>query len=73
MEEHKRRYLRDILSRKPKGWLEDFLVTVKGLEERARNYYSEVVTLDNDSFVEMMILHFFGFGHLLMIKEKRNQ
>lgn len=37
------------------GW-RIFLATVKGLEERARNYYSEVVTLDNDSFVEMMVL-----------------
>eukprot|EP00268_Persea_americana_P055285 TRINITY_DN6414_c0_g2_i1.p1 TRINITY_DN6414_c0_g2~~TRINITY_DN6414_c0_g2_i1.p1 ORF type:complete len:438 (-),score=60.52 TRINITY_DN6414_c0_g2_i1:186-1499(-) len=56
MEEHKWRYLRDIISRKPEGWLEDCLATVKGLEDRARNYYSEVITLDSDSFAEMMVL-----------------
>ncbi|XXG87388.1 hypothetical protein AAC387_Pa11g2086 [Persea americana] len=56
MEEHKWRYLRDILSRKPEGWLEDCLATFKRLEEKARDYYSEVIALDSDSFVEMMLL-----------------
>ncbi|RWR92930.1 UPF0481-like protein [Cinnamomum micranthum f. kanehirae] len=57
MEEHKWRYLHDILSRKPRGWLEDCLATVKGLEQKARNCYSEVITtLDSNSFVEMMVL-----------------
>eukprot|EP00268_Persea_americana_P047477 TRINITY_DN4951_c0_g1_i3.p1 TRINITY_DN4951_c0_g1~~TRINITY_DN4951_c0_g1_i3.p1 ORF type:complete len:302 (-),score=38.01 TRINITY_DN4951_c0_g1_i3:141-1046(-) len=57
MEEHKWRYLHDILSRKTEGWLEDCLATVKGLEKKARNYYSELITtLDSDSFVEMMVL-----------------
>ncbi|XXG87381.1 hypothetical protein AAC387_Pa11g2082 [Persea americana] len=56
MEEHKRRYLQGICSRKPEGWLEDCLITIKRLEKRARNYYSEVIPLDSNSFVEMMVL-----------------
>ncbi|RWR92934.1 UPF0481-like protein [Cinnamomum micranthum f. kanehirae] len=58
MEEHKWKYLHDIISRKheDEGWLEDCLAAVKGLEERARNCYSEVIPLDSDSFVEMMVL-----------------
>ncbi|RWR92936.1 UPF0481-like protein [Cinnamomum micranthum f. kanehirae] len=58
MEEHKWKYLHAIVSRKheDEGWLEDCLAAVKGLEERARNCYSEVIPLDSDSFVEMMVL-----------------
>ncbi|XXG87368.1 hypothetical protein AAC387_Pa11g2073 [Persea americana] len=56
MEEHKWRYLRDIRSTKSESWLKDCLATVKGLEQRARNYYSEVIPLDSNSFVEMMVL-----------------
>ncbi|RWR92924.1 UPF0481-like protein [Cinnamomum micranthum f. kanehirae] len=55
-EEHKWKYLQAIVSRKHEGWLEDCLAAVKGLEERARNCYSEVIPLDSDSFVEMMVL-----------------
>ncbi|RWR92935.1 UPF0481-like protein [Cinnamomum micranthum f. kanehirae] len=43
MEEHKWRYLHDILSEKPKGWLESCLATIKGLEKRARSHYSEII------------------------------
>ncbi|XXG87369.1 hypothetical protein AAC387_Pa11g2074 [Persea americana] len=58
MEEHKWKYLHDIVSRKhgDEGWLEDCLAAVKRLEKRARNCYSEVIPLDSDSFVEMMVL-----------------
>eukprot|EP00268_Persea_americana_P047480 TRINITY_DN4951_c0_g3_i1.p1 TRINITY_DN4951_c0_g3~~TRINITY_DN4951_c0_g3_i1.p1 ORF type:complete len:632 (-),score=120.25 TRINITY_DN4951_c0_g3_i1:229-2124(-) len=56
MEEHKWRYLHDVLCGKPKGWLESCLATIKGLEKRARSYYSEVIALDSNSFVEMMLL-----------------
>ncbi|XXG72763.1 hypothetical protein AAC387_Pa07g1786 [Persea americana] len=58
MEEHKRRYLNDILSRNGNGQskLEQCFVAVKELEERARKCYSEVIELDSYSFVEMMIL-----------------
>ncbi|XXG72292.1 hypothetical protein AAC387_Pa07g1425 [Persea americana] len=56
MEEHKWRYLHDILSRNREGSLEQYLVAVKELEERARDCYSEVITLDSNSFVEMMVL-----------------
>ncbi|RWR92931.1 UPF0481-like protein [Cinnamomum micranthum f. kanehirae] len=51
MEEHKRRYLQGICFRKPEGWLEDCLTTIKRLEKRARNYYSEVIPLDNGCFL----------------------
>eukprot|EP00268_Persea_americana_P019597 TRINITY_DN20074_c0_g1_i1.p1 TRINITY_DN20074_c0_g1~~TRINITY_DN20074_c0_g1_i1.p1 ORF type:complete len:476 (+),score=70.71 TRINITY_DN20074_c0_g1_i1:208-1635(+) len=58
MEEQKRRYLNDILSRNGNGQskLEQCFVAIKGLEERARRCYSEVSELDSYSFVEMMIL-----------------
>ncbi|XXG87392.1 hypothetical protein AAC387_Pa11g2088 [Persea americana] len=58
MEEHKWKYLHDIVSRKheDEGWLEDCLAAVRGLEEGARNCYSEAIPLDSDSFVEMMVL-----------------
>ncbi|XXG87396.1 hypothetical protein AAC387_Pa11g2090 [Persea americana] len=60
MEEHKWKYLHDVVSRKQKdedeGWLEDCLAAVKRLEKTARNCYSEVIPLDTDSFVEMMVL-----------------
>ena len=56
MEEHKWRYLRDILSRNPEGSLKWHLVALKELEERARRCYSEVIKLDTNSFVEMMLL-----------------
>ncbi|RWR84773.1 UPF0481-like protein [Cinnamomum micranthum f. kanehirae] len=38
------------------GSLEQYLVAVKELEERARDCYSEVITLASNSFVEMMVL-----------------
>eukprot|EP00268_Persea_americana_P042829 TRINITY_DN42903_c0_g1_i1.p1 TRINITY_DN42903_c0_g1~~TRINITY_DN42903_c0_g1_i1.p1 ORF type:complete len:474 (+),score=58.18 TRINITY_DN42903_c0_g1_i1:49-1470(+) len=60
MEEHKWKYLHDIVSRKQEdgdeGWLEDCLAAVKRLEKSARNCYSEVIPLHTDSFVEMMVL-----------------
>lgn len=58
MEEHKLRYLNDILSRNGNGQskLEQCFVAIKALEERARKCYSEVIELDSNSFVEMMIL-----------------
>ncbi|XXG72759.1 hypothetical protein AAC387_Pa07g1782 [Persea americana] len=56
MEEHKWRYLHDILSRNPQVSLERYLISVKELEGRARDCYSEVIDQDSHSFVEMMLL-----------------
>ncbi|XXG88416.1 hypothetical protein AAC387_Pa12g0626 [Persea americana] len=56
MEEHKWKYLHDILSRSGEGSLERYLIAVRELEESARNCYSEVIALDSNSFVEMMVL-----------------
>ncbi|XP_010242643.1 PREDICTED: UPF0481 protein At3g47200-like [Nelumbo nucifera] len=58
IEEHKWRYLGSLLSRtNSKGLgLENYLRAVKPLEQRARECYSETVSLDRDEFVEMMVL-----------------
>ncbi|XXG72869.1 hypothetical protein AAC387_Pa07g1869 [Persea americana] len=56
MEEHKWRYLQDIISRNGEGSLERYLAVLNKLEEKARKCYSEVIPLDSNSFVEMMLL-----------------
>ncbi|XP_010272333.2 PREDICTED: UPF0481 protein At3g47200-like [Nelumbo nucifera] len=58
IEEHKWRFLGSLLSRtESKGLgLEDYVRTVKSLEEKARECYSETIGLDSDEFVEMMVL-----------------
>lgn len=56
MEEHKWRYARDFLTRNEEQSLERYLQTVKNLEQRARDCYSEEIDLDSNDFVEMMVL-----------------
>ncbi|XXG72845.1 hypothetical protein AAC387_Pa07g1854 [Persea americana] len=56
MEEHKWRYLQDIISRNGEGSLQRYLAVLYKLEEKARKCYSEVIPLDSNSFVEMMLL-----------------
>ncbi|XP_043698748.1 UPF0481 protein At3g47200-like [Telopea speciosissima] len=58
MEEHKWRFLGSLLSRtQSKGLtLEDYVRNAKGLEERARECYSETISLDSDEFAEMVVL-----------------
>lgn len=56
MEEHKWRYVHELVTRNGKRCLEQLLIAVKVLEKRARESYSEEIKLDSDSFVEMMVL-----------------
>ncbi|KAJ8630052.1 hypothetical protein MRB53_023375 [Persea americana] len=56
MEEHKWRYLQDIISRNGEGSLETYLAVLYKLEEKARKCYSEVIPPDSNFFVEMMLL-----------------
>lgn len=59
MEEHKWRYLNALVTRTHDTkslTLEDYMKTVKSVEELARECYSESIHMDSDEFNEMMVL-----------------
>ncbi|XXG72843.1 hypothetical protein AAC387_Pa07g1852 [Persea americana] len=56
MEEHKWRYLNDILDRGQDDLLERCLPAIRKLEKKARTCYSEKVDLHSNPFVEMLVL-----------------
>ncbi|CAL5337291.1 unnamed protein product [Camellia sinensis] len=56
MEEHKLWYLQQLLDRKKNKSVNEYVMAIKELEERARNYYAETIPLKSDEFVEMMLL-----------------
>ncbi|EXB37757.1 hypothetical protein L484_013795 [Morus notabilis] len=59
IEEHKWRYLGNLLSRTQQFnglKLEDLMKSMAEIEDRARESYSEVICLTSDEFVEMMVL-----------------
>ncbi|XP_042485258.1 UPF0481 protein At3g47200-like [Macadamia integrifolia] len=58
IEEHKWRFLGSLLSRtESKGLtLEDYVRDAKRLEQKARECYSETISLNSDEFAEMMVL-----------------
>ncbi|KAJ6393042.1 hypothetical protein OIU77_022509 [Salix suchowensis] len=56
MEEHKMHYLKMFLQRRPGNSLTSYVAAMRGLEERARQYYHQPVSLDKDAFVEMLLL-----------------
>ncbi|XP_042507538.1 UPF0481 protein At3g47200-like [Macadamia integrifolia] len=58
IEEHKWRFLGSLLSRtQSKGLtLEDYVRDAKRLEPKARECYSETISLDSDEFAEMVVL-----------------
>ncbi|KAL5721442.1 hypothetical protein ACHQM5_005089 [Ranunculus cassubicifolius] len=56
MEEHKMRYLSDLLSRVPKTSFQDCFITLRALEESARECYAEQLKEDSYTFVEIMLL-----------------
>ncbi|KAJ4722916.1 hypothetical protein OWV82_006347 [Melia azedarach] len=56
MEEHKLRYLRQLLERRSESSVAKYVFELRGLEERARNCYAEPVNLSADEFVEMMLV-----------------
>ncbi|KAF5464925.1 hypothetical protein F2P56_014962, partial [Juglans regia] len=56
MEEHKLRYLKQMLLRRNERSVKDYISALSYLEERARNCYAERISLKKDEFVEMMLL-----------------
>uniref|UniRef100_A0A1J3JHG9 UPF0481 protein n=1 Tax=Noccaea caerulescens TaxID=107243 RepID=A0A1J3JHG9_NOCCA len=59
IEEHKWRYLNALFTRTHQTkniTLEDYMKSVKTLEEEARECYSESIDMDSDEFNEMMVL-----------------
>ncbi|CAA2954943.1 Hypothetical predicted protein [Olea europaea subsp. europaea] len=56
MEQHKVRYLKLFLQRIEESSVERCVTTVRHLEDRARKCYAEDIDLDEDKFVEMLIL-----------------
>ncbi|KAG6619489.1 hypothetical protein I3843_01G118200 [Carya illinoinensis] len=56
MEEHKLRYLKQMLRRRNERSVEVYIRTLRDLEERARNCYAERISLKKGEFVEMMLL-----------------
>ncbi|KAL7219963.1 hypothetical protein ACSBR2_012929 [Camellia fascicularis] len=56
MEEHKLWYLQQLLNREKNKSVNDYIMAIKELEERARNCYAETIRLESDEFVEMMLL-----------------
>ncbi|KAF5464934.1 hypothetical protein F2P56_014971 [Juglans regia] len=56
MEEHKLRYLKQMLLRRNECSVKDYISALSYLEERARNCYAERISLKKDEFVEMMLL-----------------
>lgn len=56
IEEHKWRYLNVLLTRTQNLTLEDYMKSVKSVEEAARECYSESIHMDSEEFNEMMVL-----------------
>ncbi|XP_031405698.1 uncharacterized protein LOC116214433 [Punica granatum] len=63
MEEHKLRYLDDIIRRREErdgvsrtDQLREYLRVLEELKDRARGYYAEAVALEKDDFQEMLLL-----------------
>lgn len=56
IQEHKWRYLNVLLTRTQNLTLEDYMKSVKSVEEEARECYSETIHMDSEEFNEMMVL-----------------
>ncbi|KAJ0035998.1 hypothetical protein Pint_25311 [Pistacia integerrima] len=57
MEEHKKRYLKELLDRKPKKDVISYVKTLRSLEKEARDCYEDdFANITTDEFVEMMLL-----------------
>jgi hypothetical protein len=65
MEEHKLRYLQLLLQRRNESSVETYIKAMRELEERAREFYAEPISLTSDEFVEMMLLDGFFIIELL--------
>ncbi|KAH9650194.1 transmembrane protein [Citrus sinensis] len=56
-EEHKTRYLQNLLHRRGLNRsLSDYVMTMRALEEKARKCYAGYISLDKEEFLEMMLL-----------------
>ncbi|KAF9688881.1 hypothetical protein SADUNF_Sadunf01G0034000 [Salix dunnii] len=55
MEEHKKHYLNMFLRRRSGNSLPSYVAAMRGLEERARQYYDQTISLGTDAFVEMLV------------------
>ncbi|XP_042503537.1 UPF0481 protein At3g47200-like isoform X2 [Macadamia integrifolia] len=56
METHKWQYLHSFIYRKPDIALPEYVKTMKQIEERTRQCYSESVSINSDEFVTMMLV-----------------
>ncbi|KAA8548475.1 hypothetical protein F0562_000258 [Nyssa sinensis] len=56
MEEHKWRYLKQLLQRRQETSVDRYIVALRDLEGRARKCYAETINFDKDKFVEIMLL-----------------
>ncbi|XP_022890794.1 UPF0481 protein At3g47200-like isoform X2 [Olea europaea var. sylvestris] len=56
MEQHKVWYLKLLLERRKESSVERCVATIRQLEEKARKCYAEDIQLDEDEFVQMLIL-----------------
>ncbi|GMP55711.1 hypothetical protein CsSME_00020448 [Camellia sinensis var. sinensis] len=56
MEEHKLRYLQQLLQRRNETSVERYIAAMQESEQRARKFYAEPISLDSNAFVKMMVL-----------------
>ncbi|KAI8012377.1 UPF0481 protein [Camellia lanceoleosa] len=56
MEDHKLRYLQQLLQRRNETSAERYIVAMQESEQRARKFYAEPISLDSNAFVKMMVL-----------------
>ncbi|KAG8378194.1 hypothetical protein BUALT_Bualt08G0112500 [Buddleja alternifolia] len=56
MEQHKFRYLRHLLKRIDKYSVDDYVMEIRSLEEKARGCYADSIELSRDNFVHMLLL-----------------
>lgn len=68
MEEHKRRYLQEFL-RRTEGDVANYLLIIKGYEDRLRNSYAEEIKLASDEFLKMVLIDA-AFIIEIMLKSK---
>jgi hypothetical protein len=71
MEDHKLRYLQLLLQRRNEISVETYIKAMRELEESARKFYAEPISLTSDEFVEMMLLDGFFIIELLRKFAKR--
>ncbi|KAK3417050.1 hypothetical protein EUGRSUZ_H02801 [Eucalyptus grandis] len=56
MEEQKLRYLQQLLNRRQEGSVDRYVMTLRELEQQARNCYAETIDLSQEKFLAMMLI-----------------